>query len=274
LLQGASFRGIARHWTEAGVETVSGKPTWNTSVVRKILISARISGRRERCTIDGKRRDVGIITSDAVWPGIIDPETSDAIRWLLSDGTRRLNGQPTKYLLAGIATCKLCGAHLIARPRSDGVRSLVCPKDRGGCGQLRVVNDPLEALISEMALQAIDKGALAKAMRGTEDKEAQRDLVSTDRKLNELVADYASDRITRGQFDHAQSILKAKLAELQKRVSASRSRLGLGDLDEHLRESWPKLELHRRRAVISLLIEKVQVGRAQHVRGRFDPTRV
>jgi DNA invertase Pin-like site-specific DNA recombinase len=274
LLQGASLRGIARQWTEAGVETVSGKQTWNTSVVRKILISARISGRRERCTIDGKRRDVGIITADAEWPAIIDHETSDAVRSLLSDGTRRLNGHPTKYLLAGIATCKLCGTHLIARPRSDGVRSLVCPGDRGGCGRLRVVNDALEALIGEMVLQAIDKGALAKALRGTEDKEAQRDLVSTDRKLNELVADYASDRITRGQFDRAQTILKAKLADLQKRVAASRGRLGLSDLDDQLRMRWPKLELHRKRAVIALLIDKVEVGPATRGRSRFDSTRI
>ena len=276
LLQGASLRNIARDWTDRGVPTVSGKQTWNTSVVRKILISARISGRRERCTVDGKRHDMGVISDhQAAWPAIIDTETSDAIRSLLGDGSRRMNGHPTRYLLAGIAECGLCHKPLIARPRSDGVRSMVCARDRGGCGRLRIVNDPLEDLVAKTVLRAIDKGALTKAMRGKEDHQVTSELMKTDRKLTELAADYASDRITQNQFERATGILKAKLNDLKKRVAASRRIYGLDGLDdEKLRERWPGLELHRRRTVIQALVEKVVIGSAVHGRNAFDPTRV
>jgi DNA invertase Pin-like site-specific DNA recombinase len=276
LLQGASLRSIARDWTERGVPTVGGKQTWNTSVVRKILISARISGRRERCTVDGKRRDMGVISDhQAEWPAIIDAETSDAIRSLLSDGTRRMNGHPTRYLLAGIAECGLCQKPLIARPRSDRVRSMVCAGDRGGCGRLRIVNDPLEDLINKTVLLAIDKGALAKAMHGKEDQQATTELMKTDRKLTELAADYANDRITRNQFESATGILKAKLSDLRKRVATARRTYGLEGLDdEGLRERWPRLEFHRRRTVIQALVEKVVIRPAIHGRSQFDSSRV
>jgi site-specific DNA recombinase len=276
LLQGASLRSIAKDWTKHGVPTASGKQRWNTSVLRKILISARISGRRENGTVEGKRHDVGVISDhDAEWPQIIDHETSDAIRSLLSDGSRRMNGHPTRYLLAGIAECGLCHNQLIARPRSDGVRSMVCAGDRGGCGRLRIVNDPMEDLVSKTVLRAIDKGALARVMRGKNDHHVTAEMMKTDRKLTELASDYASDRITRNQFESATSILKAKLNDLKKRVASSRQTYGLDGLDDAgLRDRWPQLELHRRRAVISALVEKVVIGSALHGRNQFDADRV
>jgi hypothetical protein len=152
---------------------------------------------------------------------------------------------------------------------------MVCAGDRGGCGRLRIVNDPLEDLVSKAVLRAIDKGALAKVMRGKEDHQVTSELMKTDRKLTELAADYASDRITHNQFERATRILKAKLNDLKKRVAASRRTYGLDGLDdESLRERWPELDLHRRRTVIQALVEKVVIGSAVHGRNTFDPKRV
>src|SRR5262249_12496517 len=101
VLAGETLRGICRDWTARNVATVSGKP-WSMQVMRRMLCSARISGRRERRTApDGRVRDIGVITAAAIWPAIITPDESDALRSLLGNPARRMKRRPAAYLLTG-----------------------------------------------------------------------------------------------------------------------------------------------------------------------------
>jgi site-specific DNA recombinase len=276
LLAGESLRGICRDWTRRQVPSVRGGK-WSPQVMRRMLGSARISGRRERGTVDGKRREMGTIVATAKWGAIISPDKSDHIRSLLSNGGRRLNGHSTKYLLTGgIAVCGLCGASLVARPTGSKKRALVCASGPGfhGCGKIRIQADPLDELISEAVLQAVDGGALAAAMRSTDDQGTVAELLTVEQKMGDLAADWASDRISRVEWDAARQALTARRDGLQRRVDGGRRAQRLDGLPDPLRAAWPTLELHRRRAVISTLIESVVVGPGRRGLNRFDVGRV
>jgi DNA invertase Pin-like site-specific DNA recombinase len=287
VLAGGSLRGLCRDWDTRGIPTVTGA-RWSAPVMRRMLLSARISGRRERRTIDGHRREMGTIVATAVWPAIISVEQSDRLRRLLGNGERRMNGTATKYLLSGgTAVCGLCGAALVARPRAatpsaahpehrPSAPSLVCASGPGfkGCGGIRIEAEPLDALVTEAVLQAVDGGALLEVMARTDDAEAVEGLLAVEGKLANLAADWASDRISRGEWDAARATLLSREQSLRRRVEASRRGHDLDGLPDPLRTAWPALPLHRRRAIIGALVEAVVVGPGVRGRNRFDPERV
>jgi len=282
VLAGESLRGVCRSWNARPVPTVLGTK-WSPMTLRRMLMSARISGRRERYTVDGKRRSIGTIVATAVWPGIIDVDQSDRLRHLFGNPARRMNGYTTKYLLTGgIARCRLCGAALVARPKGrrdgqeHGKRSMICAKGPGfkGCGGIRIEADQLEDLVSEAVLQAVDGGALAALLHRTEDREAADGLVTVEGKLKELAEAWASDRISRPEWDAARGPLITRQDALSRKLDASRRGQGLDDLPDPLREAWAQMPLHRRRAVVAAVVAKVVIAPALRGRNRFDPERV
>ena len=108
-----------------------GKP-WTIQVMKRMLTSARISGRREHR---------GEIVADAEWPGIITPEDSDRLRGLRgrAAGPAPSGRTPRRYLLTGgLLRCGLCDTPMFSRPRTDGTRRYVCASGPGfgGCGRM------------------------------------------------------------------------------------------------------------------------------------------
>jgi DNA invertase Pin-like site-specific DNA recombinase len=275
VLAGESIRSVCRDWNARSIPTVN-RATWAPMVMRRMLVSARISGRRERCTIEGQRRSIGVIVAEAEWSGIISVEQSDSLRHLFADPERRMNGHSTSYLLTGgIAVCGLCGKSLHARPR-DGKRSLVCASGPGwdGCGKIRIQNEPLEELMSEAVLQAVDGGALSALLHRTEDRAAANELTAVERKLTELAEDWAADRVTRSEWQAARTALLGRQDALRRRVDAARRSRGLDGLPEPLRAAWPTLPLHRRRAIVAALVANVVVAPGRRGFNRFDADRV
>jgi site-specific DNA recombinase len=293
VLAGASLRSVAVDWQRRGIRTVTGKGAWSIHVVRRVLGSARISGRRERVHVDGHKRPIGIIVENvrAAWPAIISDEKSDAMRRLLGNPDRRKNGHAQSYLLTGgVARCGaphvvddehpdgLCGKPLIARPRADKRRCMVCASGPGffGCGKIRTLADPVEERVVEAVLRRVDKGALAKAMRGKDDAKVASELVGVEGRLDELARQWAKGDITSGERAAARQVLVARQAALNQRLDGGRRAESLDGLpvDERLRKLWPTLELHRQRAIISALVERVTIMPAVRGRNTFDAKRI
>ncbi len=283
VLAGEGLRTICVDWNRRGIPTVTGPPAkWTQPVLKRMLVSARISGRRERRTVDGVRLDIGPIVAKAVWLEIITPEQSDQLRSLLGDAGRRTNLKPSKQLLTGgLAVCGVCGASLVSRPKGHGAGnpstpSLVCAKGPGykGCGGIRVQAEPLDALVSEAVLLRVDAGALAEAMRSTDDLEAVADLQDVEKQLAFLSVEWASKRLDLVEWEAARGPLRAQQAELKRRIDRSRAKVRLAGLPDPLRAAWPTLELHRRRAVIAALVDAVVVARGRRGLNHFDDGRV
>ena len=166
VLEGELIRAVCRDFTARGVGTVTGG-LWAPTVLRNLLTSARISGRREH----GRRHGRGgatvlapITCVDAQWEAVISATDSDALRAQLTSPGRRKNGGLTahSYLLRGLARCGRCGKGLVARPRADRRRCYVCASGPGfnGCGGIRILAEELEADVAARLLVAVDEGEL------------------------------------------------------------------------------------------------------------------
>jgi hypothetical protein len=126
MLSGESLASICRDLADRGITTSGGK-RWLPTTVRQLLVSGRISGRREhipRSSGQTIRPITGEIVADAVWPAIIAPADSDRLRAQLTDPSRRkysaANGR--RYLLSGILRCGLCQGGMVGRPKAGTPR--------------------------------------------------------------------------------------------------------------------------------------------------------
>lgn len=123
VLAGESLASVCKDFQRRDVKTPSGRH-WVPTTLRRLLASARISGRREhtpRSSFQTTRPLLGEIVADAVWPAIISPVDSDRLRALLSDSIRDYRRQAATgrtYLLSGILRCGRCGHRMNGRPRA------------------------------------------------------------------------------------------------------------------------------------------------------------
>lgn len=261
VIDGETIRTLCRDLTDRGIPTVTGKP-WKPTVLRNMLVSARIAGLR-----DHRGR-----TTAATWPAIIGADQHYKLRAILLDETRRMNRSPRRYLLSGgLAACGLCGAALVARPRADKARCYVCATGPGsdGCGKIRVLADPLEALVVVDVLTAIENVTTLKVpddqLHGSDPLEA------IETRLRDLAEMWAAGTITRDEWQVARGSLTDQLDEARRAMATeARATIDLADY----RDRWETLDIDQKRLVIGAVLERTIVGRAVRGRNRFDPDRV
>lgn len=265
VLAGGSVRGVCADWTEHGVLSSTGRP-WTPHVIRRMLLAARIAGKREH---------KGLVT-DAEWPAIVDVATWTRLRALLLDPGRRVNGNPRRYLLTGLAWCALCDTRLVARPRADKRRCYVCASGPGfhGCGKIRMLADWLEEHVEDRLFVALDDGTITANAPddGSLDLALAR-VGEIELRLAELATDYYADKaISRSQFMAASQRLTGQLQAAQNLLAGfSRTSVPVPD---NLRVTWKDQPFDVQRALLVRFVEWVHVGSAVWGRNRFDPDRV
>ncbi len=267
---GESLRGTVTDVTRRGSVTPTGKP-WSLHSARRMLLSARIAGMREHH---------GEAVAAATWPALVDRGTWEACRRILRDPARMTNRSPRSYLLKSIARCGLCNTKLVARPRSDKARCYVCASGPGfgGCGKIRVLAEPLEELVVDHVLAAIDGPGLDEARSrhaGTEvtDDVVAVELTDVERRLDELAETFADGQVSRREWLAARGRLEARRDALSVRLAAS-GPSALGMLAGDVYEAWGRLTFDQRHAVAAAVADRVTVGPAVRGRNRFDPDRV
>ncbi len=308
-LAGEPIRAICWDWTRRGIPSpwagrrfkVNGgvrinAGRWSSQVLRRILMSARISGRRELKTVNGKRGNHGEITNQhADWPSIIDTATSDRLRSLLLAEDRRREAYPRKYLLTGgLLRCSLCGKPMhTMTPRKKreadpekGItkkqgqrRAYACIKGPGfsdGCGRMRINAEPVEKEVVDRVFAAVDQGALRRAMKASrKGSDSSKELEQVRAQLDELATAWTARKMTMREWQTARAPLASQAEVMRRLVEAENKRLSLDGIeDAPLRTRWPGLELHNRRAVLQTLIDHVEIKPAKGRGPVFDPTRV
>jgi DNA invertase Pin-like site-specific DNA recombinase len=274
ILAGDSMRSLANDLNARGIATVSGKE-WKVQVLRRMLLSARISGQREHH---------GEIVAPGVWAAIITPEQTARMRALMADPTRRHTRAVRRYLLTGILRCAVCQSALVGRPRSDGARRYVCAKGPGlpGCGGVAIMADTLERFIVEAVLHHLDSPALASALDGAEAPSelltaARLEAETSGRELEQLATAYGERQITWTEFLAARKPIEGRVVSAkralarQSRASAVQPYVGASS---KLREAWPELPLARQHAVVAAVLDRALIGRAVPGRTSFDEDRV
>jgi site-specific DNA recombinase len=263
---GDSLHAVVQDLNARGVATAQGA-AWRPQTLKRILTAWTVAGRREH-----KGQDAG----PAVWAPILDRETHRKLRALVLDPSRS-RVQPARVaLLASLTRCGRCGTKLVTQRRQTGKRVYVCPGWLDGCGRLSIQADPLEELVVEAVLQAVDGPRLAEVAAEAEtgvDDEA----VSARARMAELAEMWAAGEITRDEWSVARKRLEAVVEASERRTARStrRSVLAPYAASGGLREAWPALtSLDLRRSIISAAVERVTVNPTDKRGPHFDPERV
>jgi hypothetical protein len=272
---GDSLRAIATDWNARGIPTVSGGD-WSPHVLKRMLMSARLSGQREYR---------GEIVATGDWQPILTPEETASLRAFLGNPERLTRRTVRRYLLSGgPLRCGLCGATLVARPRTDGRRRYVCAKGPGlaGCGRIAVLADELEELVTEAVLFRLDTPELAAALAGAAREDAattaEQDSLAADQdQLNELATAYGGKQITFPEYLHARKPIETRIEGAKRRLSRLRQSTAIDPYvgqATSLRDAWAELPLTRQRAIVAAVLDRAVVRPATPGRTRFDPERI
>lgn len=265
LLAGDSLHSIVQDLNDRGVATAQGA-AWRTQTLRRILSAWTVAGRREH-----KGQDAG----PAVWRAILDLDTHRRLRAVILDPARTRALPARVALLAGLARCGRCGGKLVTQRRQSGARVYVCMSNLGGCGRLSVQADPLEELVVEAVLQAVDSPRLAEVAAEVEagdDDEA----VNARARMTELAEMWAAGDITREEWAAARKRLEAVVDASERRTAQATRRSVLAPFATGggLREAWSGMSLDMRRSIVSAVVDLVVVNPTEQRGPRFDSERV
>lgn len=268
---GESMRGIARDWKARGVVTPLGN-VWHPAALRRMLMGAQLSGQREH---------LGVLTPGS-WTPVIAPADTTRLRAILGDParlTRKTTGR--SYLLTGLARCGRCGFPLTGAP-NGGKRTYVCSKrvDRGNCGGVSRMAEPVEEFVTQMAFEALRGADVREYLEASGDDvepgiaEAVRD---DEAALVELSADfYVSRSISRAQFVTAQAALTARLEANRTRLSntSAGSMLATIDAGAGLERRWEGETMEWRHTVLSTVVESITIKPVGVGHRVFDPSAI
>lgn len=272
-LAGESMQAITRDLNTRGIRTGTGRQ-WYPSAIARVLCNPRIAGLR---------RHRGVVTAVAEWPPIIDSGTHRRLLALLSDRTRNkvvgAHGRQPK-LLTGHLRCSACGAPMKATPRTGGIAAYGCKRAPGyrGCGRTSILAGPLEELVAEAVVERLgDDVARRSATPPLDDSADLAELNRIDDRRRELAEMWGAGELQRADWAAATVALDRRQAEVEAR------------LRDHVRDTgpleliaaegaegvaWEDLLIGRQRAILSALIERIDILPAVRGRGRFDAGRV
>lgn len=220
LLAGEPVRAILADWTARGIESPSGGQWRHGSFVR-------VMQRWRNC---GVREHYGEPKGEGQWPAILDRETVERLRAMLTDPARRPPRAPQSYMLRGLLTCgrEGCGALLISKPRAGSRRAYSCAKGPAlpGCGRLSALADPLEdEVVGRVAARLAGQG-LATAIEQLQassddtDDDGAGELVQLRSRLDELSADYYEHGlVAKSEYLSRRDGIERRIAALEERMA-------------------------------------------------------
>ncbi len=268
VLAGRSLTSLRRELAERGVTTTTGRG-WSLQSLRYNLLSGRNAGLREHR---------GKVVGPAVWPAIIDKESWDKARAVLLD-PQRYSGDHNgarRYVLTGFLRCGLCGSKL--RPnRQAALQRFACRKDARGCGSILVRYEPAEEAIVDLVLDRLETEGHLEPDRALDPSEGLLARIAHEEaRLEQLVAAYADDP------DGNPYELRIASTGHRRRIETLRAALATAVVTRPLRDpvavraAWlnGSYDLEQKRAVLNLLLERVDVAPAVRGRSYFDPARL
>jgi hypothetical protein len=275
VLDGASLTSIARSWNEAGVTTTRGG-TWNVSNTRRLLIAPHIAGRR---MFRGE-----VVESDVI-PRVVDDETWNALRSLLTDPSRaRKQGSEMHRPFSGVIRCSTCGSAMKPRTRrSEGLRpSYVCRREagNGGCGGRSIAADPLDELLLGVIVEYLGDEPLARALAQRDDAadaELADRIIALRKAREDAIALFADGHLTRSELVTAQQKNAAALAPLEAELARRGGSQAIASLGpgETVLEAWESRGHAWRRDLVRAVIASVEIApNSRRGRAAFDPSRV
>jgi len=255
---------VARDFTARGIPTATGRTTWQHDVLRQMLLSARMVGKREYDDAVIDLADVPAILPEHLWQQVRDKLTP-----------RQRVGRRENRQLSNIVLCGLCGLPMVG-DTDDGTKTYVCrkrPAEPGACGGIVVraaladakvdrevvaflADKPrVEAILENYRLNGPDQAAiearfaeLAEARTALED-----DRYRPPRGMKPLPADDYWTR--RAEIEEEQEALSRRRV-----VSREAEPLRAALKVEWTEQEWEARPLEYRRAVLRIACERIEVA--------------
>lgn len=269
MLAGEAVRAIARSLNDRGVPTATWRPplimkAWSVSALREMMKRPRLVGIR---VYKGKR-------FRGNWEPALDDLTFRQLERLFEDASRRTSpSNVRKSLLAGLAVCGECGRPIASKTSSqkgaEPRRMYWCER----CGLLRF-SPPVNLYVERYVKQLLRQ--YQPVPDPTEDPKAIAEAGRLRAQIDAEIARYTdSDALTGDQLELILRGLNRRLQDAERRATPPRPRSKMLDglTGEDPSVLWDVLDLHRRRAVIGLLVN-VRILRAVRSPARFDPATV
>ncbi|MQA85896.1 MAG: recombinase family protein [Streptosporangiales bacterium] len=278
VLAGESVRSVAAWLNAEGVRTRQGNP-WTVASLTNLLVSARISGRREYKPTDsyrGRRRPlVGQIVKKNAYPKIITVEQSDALRALLTRPERRRNQQARSYLLSGIFRCGREGCeHGLRGRRHHGKPRYQCISGPGlpGCGKVAIYAEPAEDEVRDRVLIALSSPKFFDTLMraATRDQDQGGDTEGVSERLHALeeqravlAGEWARRTITHAEWMAARQALDEETEELTRQLARSEHARALAEWatmeGDDLWQRWAQMSDGAKRGLVAACVARIDV---------------
>lgn len=266
-----SLRSICSDLQARGIPSATGR-YWTTRVMKNVLTSPRMAGLR---SLRGE-------VTQAVWPGILDATTVEALRVRLRPSKDYIHARRPRALLTSLLLCGGCGQRMVSKNPKATVRGYACPvgPDHRGCG-ISIRADPLERHIEAAAFSEIERsGVLGTLHPQTDTVELQTaadELAASKDRMRELGGLYAAGKLTADAWLTALAPLEGTIHNLEERMASSRAALArpqlLGDLS-NLRKRYECSPTEVRRFILRLVIERIEIEPIGKGVRAFNPGRV
>lgn len=269
---GESLHGICVDLEARGVVGTQGH-AWRSNLLKRLLTGPSIAGVREG---DGKRYP-------GTWPAIISTDDSDRLRAMLIRRPGAPRRSPARrYLMTGLMRCGRCGHRMNGHASADGVRRYVCARQAGypNCGRMSARAEPVEDMVREMLIVAVDAAALAEALRARGDQDdGLLEMVRRDEGALEMLSRdfYLEHILTREEFLTTRDGLARRLEANRTRLSRRDGHGAVGAFVGHgetLRRAWEAGSLDWRHSVVGALLDHVVILPGRPGRIASNPDRV
>ncbi len=283
IIAGVSAGEVARRWTAAGLRTPQSEHTgaaggWTNTGVRYVLTNPRNAGlRRYRgdYTRLQQRQDPTLgIVGRAEWPAIVSEDVWRAACSILTDPGRRRAGRIPLRLLTGIARCAVCGETLHGSAGHAGRPGYRCRSRRHVSRASGPVDDYVEAVVVARLSQPDAVAVFAPQVKQDVTPLATEAQAVRER-LDGVAAQFADGVLTDAQLRTITTRLRDRLAELESEMAE----IGRANTVAPLASAadaaavWETLDMSRKRAIISALMEVTVHSPGQGVR-EFRPETV
>jgi len=284
VLAGLSLAGIAREWNAAGHTTPQGRrngdpKAFDYNGVHVVLGNPRNAGLRRRATadiVDSRRDDplTGIVAA-AAWPPLVPEETYRAAVEIITHPDRRKGPRGVQRLLTGVAVCGICGATVHGGSSKPGNPVYKCSEHPHLTRRGDHVDDYVSAVVLGRLSQPDARDLLATGETVANAAALRTEASAIRRRLDALTNDFADGELSTQQLRTANTRIRAKLADVEARMTAAGRPDLLGALvaADDIGALWDTYGADRKRAIITELMTPVlhSPGRGKR---NFEPASV
>jgi site-specific DNA recombinase len=264
--QGKAVWTIVEEWTLRGVPTVVGKGRWHAKVLRRILVDPRMVGKRE---YEGTLIDIKYM------PPILPEELWRRVTKKLLEKPKKGRGESRE--LTNIALCGICSLPLVSSvDMKRGQPVYACrrrPSQPGACNGIVIFVSNLDTKVDGEVVAFLNNKQRAQALLERH-RLATPEIAAIDTRYAEL--EDGKLALEQAAFNPPQGVKKLpterhwellteierKQEILQRRRVVNRDALPLREAlhQEWTVEEWGSRPLEWRRAIIRLVVERIEVA--------------